>query len=58
MLAALDLDPVIFFAPEHALVGWKTASGPAADLKFLEITDVANANKDFAAAVTSGMNFY
>jgi hypothetical protein len=58
MLAALDLDPVIFFAPDHALVGWKTVKGPAADLKFLEITDVANANKDFAEAVTSGMNFY
>jgi len=56
LLAAFDLDPVILFLPDHALVGWKTSRGPMGQLKFLEITDVVN--KDFGSACKNGQARY
>lgn len=58
LLAALDLDPLILFLPDHALVGWMTARGPAGEPRFLEITDVADAGKDFDAACRNGTARY
>jgi hypothetical protein len=54
LLAAMDLDPVILFMPDHAVVGWKTARGATAEYRFLDIIDVSDPNKDFAAACKKG----
>jgi hypothetical protein len=58
LLSALDLDPVILFMPDHALVGWKTARGPISELRFLDIIDVSDPDKDFEAACKNGEAWY
>ena len=52
LLRAFDLDPVILFLPDHALVGWKMTRTAGAELRFLEITELAD--KDFAGACVTG----
>jgi hypothetical protein len=54
LLSALDLDPVILFMPDHAVVGWKTARGSTAESRFLDIIEVSDPAKDFAAACKKG----
>lgn len=56
LLAAADLDPLILFLHDHSLVGWKTARSPAAEMRFLEITDLME--KDFAGAHENGTSRY
>lgn len=58
LLAALDLNPLILFLPDHALVGWMTARGPAGEPRFIEITDVVDSGKDFETACRNGMARY
>lgn len=58
LLSALDLDPVILFMPDHALVGWKTACGPTPELRFLDIIDVSDPTKDFEVACKHGETWY
>ena len=52
LLRAFDLDPVILFLPDHALVGWKMARTAGAELRFVEITELAD--KDFDGACVTG----
>lgn len=58
LLSALDLDPVILFMPDHALVGWKTGRDPIAGMRFLDIVDVSDPTIDFAAACNNGEAWY
>ncbi|MBV9483564.1 MAG: ATP-binding protein [Acidobacteria bacterium] len=53
LLQAFDLDPLILFLPDHSLVGWKSARGPAASPRFIEITDAA-VDRNFAEASLNG----
>jgi hypothetical protein len=52
LLRAFDLDPVILFLPDHALVGWKMSRSAGAEPRFLEITELAD--KDFDGACQTG----
>jgi len=58
LLSAMDLDPVILFMPDHALVGWKTARSSTAEPRFLEIIDVSDPSKEFAIACNDGDAWY
>lgn len=56
LLAGCDLDPGILFIPGHALPGWRESRTSGADWRFLEITDVIEA--DFATALQHGKEAY
>jgi AAA+ ATPase superfamily predicted ATPase len=58
LLSALDLDPLILFMPDHALVGWNTSRGPTAEKRFLDIVNVSEPTKDFVVACRNGEALY